>query len=348
MNLQEHIIQYNEPISNVLTKLNSPNHLRTVFVLDDNSKVLGTITDGDIRRGILKEIKVSEPCEKLAFTNFKFLKQGSISVFDLKKWKSNGINVLPLLNEYHELISILNFNELKSYLPISAVIMAGGLGSRLRPLTNNTPKPMLKIGDLPILEIGIRRLLSYGITDITICVNYLKEQIIEYFGNGDKFGCTIKYIHEDKPLGTIGALSLITEIQNDTILLFNADLLSNIDFEEMLLNHLETNSDLTIASTMYKVTLPYAILETSNHQIKNLAEKPTYTYFANAGFYLFQKSSLELIPKDIFYNATDFAEDLVENQKNVISFPIHGYWNDIGSIDDFQKSIEDFKTINFF
>ena len=348
MNLQEHIVNLNDPISTVLNKLNLPNHLRTVFVLDQDNKVIGSITDGDIRRGILKGISVEDPCEKLAFKSFKYLQTNNISVRDLKNWKSNGINVLPLLNEKRELIHILNFNELKSYLPVSAVIMAGGLGSRLRPLTNNTPKPMLKIGDTPILEIGIRRLLSFGITDITICVNYLKEQIIDYFGDGSKFNCKISYVTEEKPLGTIGALSLIPQLDNQYILLFNADLLSNIDFEEMFLNHIDSKSDLTIASTMYKVTLPYAILETNNHQITNLAEKPTYTYFANAGYYIFDKNSLQNIPLNTFYNATDFADDLINQQKLVSTFPIHGYWNDIGSIDDFQKSLEDFKTIHFY
>lgn len=348
MNLQEHIIQFDEPISKVLNKLNSPNHLRTVFVLDRNNRVLGTITDGDIRRGILNGVMVTDRCEVLAFKNFKYLQNGNISIKNLKSWKSNGINVLPLLSENFELLKILDFNKLKSFLPVSAVIMAGGLGSRLRPLTNNIPKPMLKIGDMPILEIGIRRLMSYGITDITICVNYLKEQIIDYFKDGKDLGCNIHYISEDKPLGTIGALSLLKDIQNQHILLFNADLLSNIDFEEMYLNHFESKSELTIASTMYKVTLPYAILETNNHKIMNLAEKPTYTYFANAGFYLFEKNAIQTIPKDTFYNATDFADQLIQMGKTVTSFPIHGYWNDIGSIDDFNKSLDDFKTIHFY
>ncbi len=348
MNLQEHIIQYHEPISQVLNKLNSPNHLRTVFVLDEENRVIGTITDGDIRRGILNGITVSDKCEILAFKNFKYLQRGNISIQNLKNWKSNGIKVLPLLSENFELIQILDFNHLNSFLPISAVIMAGGLGSRLRPLTNNIPKPMLKIGEIPILEIGIRRLLSFGITDITLCVNYLKEQIMDYFGDGSKLNCRIQYIEENKPLGTIGALSLIKSLENEHILLFNADLLSNIDLEEMFLNYQESNSELTIASTIYKVTLPYAILETNNHKIINLAEKPTYTYFANAGFYLFDKKSIRIIPKDTFYNATDFADTLIQLGKTVTSFPIHGYWNDIGSIDDFNKSIDDFKTIPFY
>lgn len=348
IDLKSHTILFDAPISEALEKLNLPFHLKTVFVINQKNQVIGTITDGDIRRGLLNGIDFSEKCEKFAFKDFKFLQHDNISIEKLILWREKQIYILPLLNSNRELIEILNFNELKSFLPLTAVIMAGGFGSRLRPLTQNTPKPMLKIGDLPILEINIKRLALFGVREIIICVNYLKEQIIDYFGNGEKWGCNIKFIEENQPLGTIGALSLIEQIKHQQILLFNADLLSNIDFEDMYCKFIEHQSQLSIASIPHKVTLPYAVLEGQNHQITSISEKPTYTYFANAGFYLFHTSLIERIPKNEFYNATDFVEDLIQNNHLVTSFPIHGYWNDIGSIEDYKKSNEDFPNLNFF
>lgn len=348
IDIKSHTILFDAPISEALEKLNLPNHLKTVFVINQNNQVIGTITDGDIRRGLLNGIDFSEKCEKFAFKDFKFLQLGNISIEQLILWREKQIYILPLLNKNHELIEILNFNELKSFLPLTAVIMAGGFGNRLRPLTQNTPKPMLKIGDFPILEINIKRLAQFGIREIIICVNYLKEQILDYFGNGEKWGCKISYIEENQPLGTIGALSLIVNIKHQQILLFNADLLSNIDFEDMYCKFLQHECQLSIASIPHKITLPYAVLEGQNYQITSISEKPTYTYFANAGFYLFNADLIERIPKNEFYNATDFVEDLIQHKLPVSSFPIHGYWSDIGSIDDYKKSNEDFPNLNFF
>lgn len=348
IDIQAHTILSTEPISLALEKLNIPFHLRTVFVLNQRNQVIGTITDGDIRRGLLAGIDFNQSCENFAFKDFKFLEIGKFKIEDLRNYREKQISVLPLLNSNQELIEILNFNQLKSFLPLSAVIMAGGFGNRLRPLTIDTPKPMLKVGDLPILEINIKRLISYGITDITICVNYLKNQIIEHFGDGSKLNCSIKYIEEIEPLGTIGALSLIEKVNHKHILLFNADLLSNIDYEEMYLRHMNGKADLSIATIPHKVTLPYAVLENNENKITSIVEKPTYTYFANAGFYLFDSILITEIPRSTFYNATDFTEKLIHDNKIVIGFPIHGYWNDIGSLDDYKKSNEDIQTINFF
>jgi len=343
-----HTILSSAPISEALEKLNIPFHLRTIFVLNESNQVIGTITDGDIRRGLLNKIDFNQNCESFAFKNFKYLEEGKVSIEQLRNWRNKQITTIPLLNSNNELIQILDFNQLNSYLPLTAVIMAGGFGNRLRPLTQNIPKPMLKVGDLPILEINIKRLVSYGIQSIYLCVNYLKEQIIDHFGDGSQWNCKIQYVEENQPLGTIGALSLIDDIQTDHILLFNADLLSNIDFEEMFHKHLNLNSDLSIATIPHKVTLLYAVLENEGSHIKAISEKPTYTYFANAGFYIFNTPLLKIIPHNEFYNATDFAETLIQTKQTVVSFPIHGYWNDIGSIEDYNKSNEDFPTLNFF
>ena len=348
MILSRHTINQEEPLSAAMQKMNEPQHLRIIFVLNERKQVIGSITDGDIRRGLLKGLDTNTSCENFAFKDFKFINADDINISSLQQYKESGIFVLPVLNSSKELIKIINFNSQISYLPLSAVIMAGGFGNRLRPLTINTPKPMLKVGDLPILEINIRRLVQFGIHDIVICVNYLKEQIINYFGDGSKWNCEITYIEENEPLGTIGAISLQDNFKYNDILLFNADLLSTINLEDMYLKYQSTSSDLIIAGIPHKITLPYAVLEQSMNRILNISEKPTYTYFSNAGFYIFSKRLTHIIPKNTFFNATDFVEELIKKEHIVTSFEIFGYWNDIGSIEDYEKSNNDILSLNLF
>jgi NDP-sugar pyrophosphorylase family protein len=223
--------------------------------------------------------------------------------------------------------------------------MAGGKGERLRPLTENTPKPMLKIGDKPILEHNINWLKSFGIKNFHISVNYLKEQIITYFENFSKEEISIEFVTENQPLGTIGSVSLASEFKNDYVLIINSDILNNINYEDFFLDFLEKNAALSVATVPYKVNVPYAIFEFENEHIKSLVEKPTYTYYANGGIYLVKKEYLSLIPTHTFYNATDFTEALIAQGKKVISFPIVDYWLDIGKKEDYNKAQEDIKHL---
>lgn len=349
INLQSHTVLNTDSIAVAMEKLNLPGHLRTLFVLNSSNQVIGAITDGDIRRGLLQGLTFQNNCEDFAFKTFHFIQDGNIDLQKIKSLQENQIWVFPYLNNDLTLKEIINFNQQKSLIPATAVIMAGGFGNRLRPLTENTPKPMLPIGGIPILEINIKRLAQFGISEIYIAVNYLKDQIKNHFKNGENWGVHIHYIEENEPLGTVGALSLLpNNLKHQQILLFNADLLSDINFEDLYLTHITNNAQLTIASIPHKVTLPYAVLEGDNKKITSISEKPTFTYFANAGFYLFESELINRIPKNKFYNATDFAEDLIQNQFLVQSFPIHGYWNDIGSLQDYHKSNSDFQTIHFF
>ncbi len=348
INTESHTISQNATLSEAIKKMGESGHARVLFVLNESDKIIGTISDGDIRRGLLEGLSVQDSCEKFAFKSFKYIVKNQIDLNQIREWRSKDVDIIPLLSHDLSLIEILNFKKLKSYLPVSAVIMAGGLGMRLRPLTINTPKPMLKVGNIPILEINIKRLLQFGIQEIFLCVGYLKEQIIEHFGDGSQWNCTIRYIEENQPMGTIGALSMLPELSNNHVLLFNADLLSNIDLEEMYLKYAQSNANICIATIPHKVTLPYAVLEEKNDKIASLVEKPTYTFQANAGFYLFNSSLLNSLPKDTFYNATDFIENALNNHQSVQSFPILGYWNDIGSMQDYEKSQEDIKSLHLF
>ena len=223
--------------------------------------------------------------------------------------------------------------------------MAGGRGERLKPLTDTTPKPMLQVGNKPIIEHNIDRLIKAGIKNIAISISYLGEKIENYFGNGENKKIKIEYITETKPLGTLGAVSNYENIFEDDLLIMNSDLLTNIDFADFYETYKKENADIAVATIPYKVDLPYAIMEINENRITALAEKPTYTYYANAGIYLVKKSHLAKLQKNTFYNATDLIEDLAKNNYKGISYPILGYWLDIGRKQDFEKAQEDIKHL---
>ncbi|MBL7813069.1 MAG: NTP transferase domain-containing protein [Bacteroidetes bacterium] len=342
-----HTIVETAPLSAAMEKMGRPGHLRTLFLLDETGKVTGTLTDGDIRRAFLKGFGLEEPCGACSFHSFRFIGPDSDVVSELNTWKELGIAVIPVLDERGRLTRLLDLNKLKSFLPVTAVIMAGGFGQRLRPLTLQTPKPMLPLQGVPILEINIRRLVSYGVEEIYLAVNYLKEQIQAHFKDGSDFGCHIHYIEEDEPRGTIGALSeLRARHTNKDILLFNADLLSNIDLEEMYLTYRHSGASLCMGTIPYRVNIPFAVLELQDHRITGISEKPTYTYYSNAGFYLFGAHLIQQIPITGFYNATDFTDKLISDNHIVVQFPILGYWSDIGSLEEYNKANEDIQYLD--
>jgi dTDP-glucose pyrophosphorylase len=344
-----HTIYYKEPLSSALEKMGRSGHLRTLFILGEHNEVVGTLTDGDIRRAFLKGVQLNQECGECAFRSFRYVAEGGPDSNEIAEWKKLGINVVPVLDKQKRLVRILNIAKLQGFLPVSAVIMAGGVGSRLRPLTIDKPKPMLPVNGIPILEINIRRLISFGVDEIFISVNYLKEQIMAHFGDGSSLGCHIHYLTENEPRGTIGALSgLKGKISHNDILLFNADLLSNIQLDEMFNAYHQVDADMCMASIPYKVKVPFAVLELNDHQISGISEKPTYTYYSNAGFYMFKSAHLNRIPDLGFYNATDFTDSLIHDKKKVIQFPILGYWSDIGSIEEYQKAQDDIQYLDLY
>jgi len=225
------------------------------------------------------------------------------------------------------------------------MIMAGGRGKRLSPLTDTVPKPMLLLGERPIIENNINRLISFGIRKIYISVKYLGEQIQDYFGDGSSKGITIEYIWEDKPLGTAGALSLVNHFGTDHILLMNSDLFTDVDFEELYIDMIEQDADMAVASTEYKVDVPYAVFETSGNQVVDFKEKPSYVYHSNAGVYILKKELIQQIPKNEFYDITDLMEKLVKQGNKLVHNPIRGYWIDIGSPIDYKQAQEFIKHI---
>ena len=241
--------------------------------------------------------------------------------------------------------NVLDLERIKAILPLECMIMAGGRGKRLSPLTDTVPKPMLPLGSKPIIEHNIDRLISFGIQKIYISVKYLGNQVKEYFGDGSSKGIAIEYIWEDEPLGTAGALSLVDRFDTDHVLLMNSDLFTDVDFEDLYLDLINQNADMAVASTEYKVDVPYAVFETEENKVVNFKEKPSYVYYSNAGIYILKRELIEKIPKNEFFDITDLMEDLVNEGGKLIHNPITGFWIDIGSPVDYKQAQEFVKHI---
>jgi dTDP-glucose pyrophosphorylase len=347
---QEHIIHKDKQARAALKVLDElPLYAsRTVFVIDENEKMVGSITDGDIRRGLLNGLEISHPIALFMNTKFKYLREGGNNVDLLKIYRKAGIDLIPFLDENFRLLQIHDLSKTKTILPIAALIVAGGRGERLRPFTDHIPKPMLKVGDKPILEHNIDRLIGYGVSEFYISVKYLKDQIMEYFGDGSAKDVHIYYVEEEEPLGTLGALSLIDKIGQEDILVMNSDLLTNIDFEDFYNFYKNESATMALASIPYVVDVPYAVLETNEQEVASFIEKPTYTYYSNGGIYLLKFALKKYLQKGTFYNATDLMDKIIiEDNCSLVHFPLLGYWLDIGKHHDYIKAQEDIKHIKF-
>jgi dTDP-glucose pyrophosphorylase len=342
---KEHLIQTGTTIRKALEVLEKLSHDAISFVVDDNDKLIGSLTDGDVRRGLIKGANLEQPVDDIIQLNPRFIRKGDQDIQTVIDYRDNGYRIIPILDQQNHIVNVINFGDLKSYLPIDVVIMAGGKGTRLRPLTENTPKPLLKVGGKPILEHNIQRLSLFGMDDLWITVNYLGEQIEGYFGNGNNKNLNINYVWEVEPLGTIGSVSKIDNFIHDYVLVTNSDILTNLDYEDFFLRFLETQADFAVVTIPYKVDIPYAVLETTNGHVVDFKEKPTYTYYSNGGIYLMKKEITNRIPKNSFYNTTDLMEDLIKDAMKVISYPLNGYWLDIGKHQDYEKAQKDIQFL---
>jgi dTDP-glucose pyrophosphorylase len=349
LNYQEHIVNQNEKARHALRILDElPDSVsRTLFVVNDNLEIVGSLTDGDIRRGLLNEAEISQEIKVFMNKSFKYLKDDDQKLDLIKAYRKADIKLIPLVDEQFKIIQIIDLRKTRTILPLTALIMAGGRGERLKPFTDTVPKPMLVVGQKPILEHNIDRLVSFGISTIYISVKYLKEQIMDYFGNGESKGITIKYIVEEEALGTLGAFSLISEIAHEDVLVMNSDLLTNIDYEDFYNFYKEANAQMALASIPYVVNIPYAVLQTNQNQVSSFAEKPSYTYYSNGGIYLLKSALKSHLTCGLHFNATDLMEKIIHSKDlTLVHYPLIGYWLDIGKHQDFIKAQEDIKHIS--
>ncbi|WP_106829656.1 nucleotidyltransferase family protein [Parabacteroides pacaensis] len=345
--IQKYTVQENVCILEALVALNKlSSDSLTLFVLNAEGKMVGTLTDGDIRRKLIEEISLKASVSEVMNRSFSYLTiNEKDAVWKIREYKHKGITLLPVLDEEKKIVRIYNLKKHYSVLPVDAVLMAGGKGERLRPLTEKTPKPLLPVGDKAIIDYNIERLIAYGIEHISVTVNYLKERIEEHFSQPFDF-VKIDCVREPRFLGTMGSIKFVKKIYNDTVLVMNSDLFTNLDYEDFYLHFKKNEADMSVAAVPYPITVPYGIFDLNGRNILGIKEKPTYNYYANAGIYLIKKELLSFIPAEEFYNATDFIELLIKNKRKVVRFPITGYWLDIGKYEEYYKAQELVKHIH--
>ena len=339
--MNNHIINKDVTLLKALTRINTlaPEPL-VLFVVDDDNRMVGTLTDGDSRRALIAGASVNDKAEKIMLRKFCFIRQDDITnVQEIRHQKEMQMKLVPILDNEKHIVDIINLEKYKTRLPIDVVMMAGGKGERLRPLTEKTPKPLLPVGDKTIIDHNVDRLINYGVQHISVTVNYLKEQIEEHYDQPRK-GVKIHTVREPKYLGTIGSIRFVKEFYNDTVLVMNSDLFTNINYEDFYLHFKEHDAEMSVAAVPYTVSVPYGIFDLDGRDIRGLIEKPTYNYYANAGIYLIKKSVLDEIPENTFFNATDLIEKLIDKNKKVIRFPLNGTWIDIGNPQEYKKANE--------
>lgn len=342
-----HLIFENQSVLDALRTLNAIKvDYMILFVLNEKEQVVGTLSDGDVRRALINGHTLDENVGNIILPNFNYIRYPDINIVeDLRQQRALNMHMVPLLDDNNHLIEIVDLDNSITKLPIDAVLMAGGKGERLRPLTEKTPKPLLKVGEKPIIDHNIDRLINYGVRNINVTVNYLGEQLEDHFAKPHK-GVHIKCVHEPKFLGTIGSIKYVSSFYNDVVLVMNSDLFTNIDYEDFYLHFKKNSADMSAAAVPYTITVPYGIFDLDGRNIKGVIEKPVYNYFANAGIYLIKRDVIEEIPDGEFFDATDLMEKLIAENKKVVRFPITGFWLDIGSKEDYVKAQELVKHID--
>ncbi|MDC1068932.1 nucleotidyltransferase family protein [Candidatus Kapabacteria bacterium] len=321
--------------------------LQIALFVDENDKLIGTITDGDIRRGLLKGLKLDDPIESLVFKNPTVATINDTKEDILKIALAKKIHQIPIVDINGKILGLKEIDELikPKKKKNKVILMVGGMGKRLRPLTDRTPKPMLKVGNKPILQTIVEKFAEYGYTNIIMCVNYKSQIIQDYFKDGSDFGVNIEYVAEKKRMGTAGALSLLTDLPDEPFFVMNGDLLTNINFEHLHDYHISNSSVGTMCVREYDFQVPYGVVNIEDSKILSIEEKPVQRFFVSAGIYMLSPEVIENIPENEFYDMPTLFDNLIKQKKTTISFPIREYWLDIGRIEEYEKANTEYKEV---
>ncbi len=310
------------------------------LVVDEDSRLVGTLTDGDIRRGLLHGEKLDAPAERLMNSKFR-----SVSITDdqakvLEMMRREVLRQIPVLDDSGRVVQLLLLQEILNpqQLSNSVVIMAGGKGTRLRPHTKNCPKPMLPVGEKPMLEILLEQCIASGFRSFFISVNYLKEQIIDYFADGSRWGISINYLVEDKPLGTAGSLQLLPHTLTEPFLVLNGDVLTRFDPCRLLHYHNEHGAQATLCVREHEVTVPFGVVQTNGVDLAGFEEKPTYRHNVNAGVYVIDPLLISLLPANQYTDMPTLLTTAQEFGHRVAVCPIHEYWLDVGRPESLEEA----------
>ena len=320
--------------------------IKVAVVLSDDGLLLGMLNDGDIRRALLKGMSLGDSIAGIinkhpVVANINDTKERILELANEKK-----LHQIPIISN-GKLIGIQDIREFLApkNKPNKVILMVGGLGTRLRPLTNDMPKPMLDVGNKPILHTIVENFAKYGYTDIIMCVNYKSEIIKEYFGNGDKFGVKIEYVLENQRMGTAGALSLLQKRPKDDFFVMNGDLLTNVNFEYLHEYHKDSNALASICIRKYEMQVPYGVVNVRANKVTSIEEKPTQSFFVSAGIYMFSPIVLDFIPKGVFYDMPTLFSELLKHDFPIHPFPIREYWLDIGRMDEYRRANDEYEGV---
>ena len=339
-------LSINSTIKDALQTINNGG-LQIAIVVDENDTLVGTVTDGDIRRGLLNGLDLNSSVSLVVHKSPSIASVGDTKESILKIALAKKLHKIPLVDELGKLVGIEDIEDIIK--PVGktnrVILMVGGLGTRLRPLTQDTPKPMLKVGNKPILQTIVEKFAEYGFVNITMCVNFNASIIRDYFGDGKEFGVNIDYVLEEKRMGTAGALSLLKERPSEPFFVMNGDLLTNVNFEHIFNYHMLNKATATMCVREYDYEVPYGVVKMNDNKIIEIAEKPVQKFFVSAGIYMLSPEILDLIPKNEFYDMPALFEKLIKLSKNVISFPIREYWLDIGRMEEYQRANEEYKEV---
>jgi dTDP-glucose pyrophosphorylase/predicted transcriptional regulator len=323
--------------------------LRIVMVADVSGKLVGIVTDGDIRRALIKRKSMDTCLIEIMNKKPTTISVGEDRQAALGKMHNKDIQQLPVLDTEGKIVGLETMHHLlqRQIYNNPVLLMAGGFGRRLKPLTNDLPKPLLKVGTKPLLETILKQFVDLGFHNFFISTHYKAKTIRNHFGDGSKWDSTIQYIHEEKPLGTAGALGLLPKNSVELpLLLMNADLLTMVRFDRLLIFHNEHGGVATMCVRKYDFEVPYGVVESEGQQITSLVEKPIQKFFVNAGIYILSPSLVETVKRNIYLDMTDLLKTQIQEHRQINMFPLHEYWLDIGKIDEYQRANDEIKNMS--
>lgn len=322
--------------------------LRIVMVVDDQERLVGTVTDGDIRRGLIKHMTMEALASEFMFENPTYASEGENKEAILAVMKAKGLMQIPIIDEEHHIVgleTLRHFFELQRY-DNPVILMAGGFGTRLRPLTDHTPKPLLNVGNKAILEIILEQFIAGGFHNFYISTHYKAEMVRDHFGDGSKWGVSINYIHEKEPLGTAGALGLLpSDLIDLPVIMMNGDLLTKVDYSDLLKFHMEQGGESTMCVREYDFQVPYGVIEADGNRVTKIVEKPVQSFFVNAGVYVISSSLVKSLDGLTYMDMPRLLEQTIERKGQVNMFPLHEYWLDIGQMEQFEKAQVDSRVL---
>jgi dTDP-glucose pyrophosphorylase/predicted transcriptional regulator len=302
------------------------------LVVDERQRLLGTLTDGDIRRGLLQGASLQNSVDRLMNRQFRFVRSSEDQVAVLEMMRREVLRHIPVLDNDGRVVQLLLLQELlrPPQLSNAVVIMAGGRGTRLRPYTEHCPKPMLLVGDQPMLEILLEQCIASGFRQFYLSVNYLKEQIIDHFEDGTRWGVSIDYLVENEPLGTAGSLKLLPDSVKEPFLVLNGDVLTRLNLSQLLQFHMEHKAQATLCVREHELMVPFGVVQTNGMELAGFEEKPTYRHLVNAGVYVIEPLLLSLLPPHQFTDMPILLQSAQQAGLRVAVCPIHEYWIDVG------------------